>query len=155
MCRGIREAKFTWVGSKYRPRNKIRTLAWALLQASPGPKVLPGLVPSTEVRRSACLSCSSQNVMNVSKEATRGISFSLPLYLFLSIMIMDRVYFLDGSREIKRWRAKRQRRLRGGLQERGFVPLLLCCFVFVFLRVSKQLSSVPGGCKTQKTLQLT
>lgn len=34
MCRGIREAKFTWVGSKYRLRNKIRTLAWVSLQAS-------------------------------------------------------------------------------------------------------------------------
>lgn len=26
---GIRRAKFTWAGSKYRTRNKIRTLAWA------------------------------------------------------------------------------------------------------------------------------
>lgn len=148
----IRKAKFTWVWSKYRPGNKIRTLVWALLQASPGRKVLP------------TFSCWSQapclpillitNVMNVSKEAMRGISFSVSLYLFFSIMIMDCIYFLDGSQRIKRWRAKRQTEwgdCKWGLQKCAFV--FCCCgFVFAqfFLCISKQINSMPGSVRHSK-----
>lgn len=57
MRRGIREAKFTWVGSKYRHKNKIRTLAWASLQGSAIFQVSPGLVSSAEVRQAPCLCC--------------------------------------------------------------------------------------------------
>ena len=157
MCRGIREAKFTWAGSKYRPRNKIRTLAWASLQASPVSKSYPVLFQLLEWGALACLSRLITNVMNVSKEAMRGISFSLSLYLFLSIMIMDCIYFLDGSRgggdqKVAGEAADGARGgLLGGLQIWAFI---FCCRCFVFFcvfcfnvvcfkLVVKQLSIVP------------
>lgn len=76
----------------------------------------------------------------------RGISFSLSLYLFLSIMIMDCIYFLDGSRGIKRWRAKQQR-VRGDCEEgcRNEPSYFVAVILFLCCLSSKQLSRVPEG----------
>lgn len=111
----------------------------------PGPKVLfrqlkGGTLPIVLVT----------TVMNVSKEAMRGISFSLSLYLFLSIMIMDCIYVLCGS--VCMWKGdqgvinwcKREEIARHKLWYFGGSVLLLLQF---FRWVSKQLSSLPEGVK--------
>lgn len=137
MCRGTREAKFTWVGSKYRPANKIRTLAWASLQASPVSESFPvlfeplkcGALPAYPAHHN-CDECVKRS------DARHFILFvlvSLLVYNDNGLHLFSPMDVGRGDQEVAgggRSGRRSEGRLRGGAAEMSLHILFCFCVVF-------------------------
>lgn len=124
VCRGTRGTKFTWVGSKYRPRNKNKTMSMGLTSRLPKSRFQPAPASPAHHKRDECVKRS---------DARHFIFF---------VLVSPLVYNDNGSGLFSRWKSgdqgvARARRAAGtSIRAAASSTLfsyfsLIICFIFL------------------------